>query len=85
MEKEDGVEELMESIKDGWQTGELEMIFFTAGEYHRNISDQLRQVGERKGGRGSNSGKINFFAWNSWFFAVLTKGDQKVEKQSKFR
>ena len=61
MEKEDGVEELMESIKDGWLTGDLEMIFFTAGEYHRNISDQLRQVGERKGGRGSNSGKINFF------------------------
>ena len=59
MEKEEGVEELMESIKDGWQTGDLEI--FTAGEYHRNISDQLRQVGERKGGRGSNSGKINFF------------------------
>ena len=49
MEKDDGVEELMESIRDGWQTGDLEMIFFTAGEHHRNISDQLRQVGGQAG------------------------------------
>ena len=84
MEKEEGVEELMESIKDGWQTGDLEMIFFTAGEYHRNISDQLRQVGERKGGRGSNSGKINFFDLHGWLlifcpFQREIKGEETIK------